>query len=74
MFYYDTASAENPVALGALRRLVPLAQIFFGTDFPFGAGAEEHIKSLDSSGVFSAQELRAIYRENPARLLPRLRS
>jgi hypothetical protein len=73
-FYYDTASVENGVALSGLRRLVPLSQIFFGTDFPFGAGAEEHIKALEASGVFNARELQAVYRDNPVKLLPRLRS
>ena len=73
-FYYDTASAENPLALGALRKLVPLSQILFGTDFPFGAGAEEHIKNLQASGAFTAQELRTVERDNAVKLLPRLRA
>lgn len=73
-FYYDTAQSENPLALGALRKLVPLRQLLFGTDFPFGTGAEEHVKNLQACGVFNAQELRAIERDNAVRLLPRLRS
>ncbi len=73
-FYYDTASAENPLALGALRKLVPLSQILFGTDFPFGAGAEEHIKNLQASGALTAQELRTVERDNAVKLLPRLRA
>ncbi|PYS49367.1 MAG: amidohydrolase [Acidobacteria bacterium] len=73
-FYYDTAQAENPLSLGALRKLVPLRQLLFGTDFPFGAGAAEHVKNLQVCGVFNAQELRAIERDNAIRLLPRLRS
>ncbi len=72
-FYYDTSSVENPVALGALRKLVPVTQILFGTDFPFGSGAASHIRNLEASGVLNPAELRAVYRDNPARLLPRLR-
>jgi predicted TIM-barrel fold metal-dependent hydrolase len=72
-FYYDTASVENQVALTGLRKLVPLSQIFFGTDFPFG-NAVDRIKNLEASEAFTQQELRAIYRENAVTLLPRLRS
>ena len=72
-FYYDTSSVENPLALGALRKLVPVTQILFGTDFPFGSGAASHIRNLEASGVLNPAELRAVYRDNPARLLPRLR-
>ena len=38
------------------------------------AGAAEHVKNLQVCGVFNAQELRAIERDNAIRLLPRLRS
>jgi 6-methylsalicylate decarboxylase len=73
-FYYDTAQAENPLALGALWKLVPVSQMLFGTDFPFGAGgAQEHVKRLQAAGVFNDAELRAVARENAVRLLPRLR-
>ena len=72
-FYYDTASVENPVALGCLRKIVPVSQILFGTDFPFGTG-EEHLKSLQACGVFNAHEVRAIESENALKLLPRFRS
>jgi predicted TIM-barrel fold metal-dependent hydrolase len=69
-FYYDTAGAANPVTLGALKKMVPLSQILFGTDFPFGASAQQH-KLLVEGGVFNAPELRAIDYENIGRLLPR---
>jgi predicted TIM-barrel fold metal-dependent hydrolase len=72
-FYYDTASVENQVALSGLRKLVPISQIFFGTDFPFG-NALDRIKELEASEAFNEQELRAIYRDNAVKLLPRLRS
>ena len=63
----DTKS--NPVAMGALRQVVPVSQIVFGTDFPFRA-TSEHVKGLAASQTFSPDELRAIYRENAVRLLP----
>ena len=72
-FYYDTASVENQVALAGLRKFVPLSQIFFGTDFPFG-NAIDRIKNLEASEAFTPQELQAVYRDNPTKLLPRLRS
>ena len=70
-FYYDTASVENPVALSGLRKLVPLSQILFGTDFPFGSNAQARIHALETSAVFTERELQAIYRDNPMKLLPR---
>ena len=72
-FYYDTAGATNPVTLGALRKMVPLSQILFGNDFPFGGALEQH-NLLVKSGVFNARELEAIDVENPKRLLPRARA
>ncbi len=69
-FYYDTAQASNPIAMGALRKLVPPSQIVFGTDYPFRTSAE-HVKNLKECGVFSAAELRAIHRDNAMKLLQR---
>ncbi len=70
--YYDTAQQSNPVAMRALRTVVPVSQIVFGTDYPY-RGTEEHVKGLTGGGVFSVEELRAIDRGNAARLLPRYR-
>jgi predicted TIM-barrel fold metal-dependent hydrolase len=72
-FYYDTANALNPLALGALRKMVPMSQILFGTDFPFANAAEDR-KLLAECGVFNAKELVTIDYENPVRLLPRHRA
>jgi 6-methylsalicylate decarboxylase len=69
--YYDTAQASNAAAMSALRRVAPMSQIVFGTDYPFRTSAE-HVKGLKDCGVFSAGEIRAIERENPARLLRRV--
>jgi len=71
-FYYDVASVVNQVALGGLRKLVPMSQILFGTDFPFVNSAEE-LHLLKECRVFNEKELQAIYYENAARLLPRSR-
>ena len=70
-FYYDTASVENPVAMSGLRKLVPLSQILFGTDFPFGAAAQARVNALEASAVFTDTELQSVYRDNAMRLLPR---
>lgn len=67
-FYYDTAQASNPTAMGALRSIVPVSQIVFGTDYPFRTSAE-HVKNLKECGIFSAADLRAIHRDNAWKLL-----
>ena len=72
-FYYDTASAVNPVAAGGLRKMVPMSQILFGTDFPFVNSAEQ-LHLLKVCGVFNAKELQGIYYENAGKLLPRARA
>jgi 6-methylsalicylate decarboxylase len=70
--YYDTAQTANPIAMRALRTLVPASQIVFGTDFPFRTSAET-AKGLVTCGVFNSRELQAIHRENVVRLLPRFK-
>jgi hypothetical protein len=68
--YYDTAQASNPVAMSALRKVVPVSQIPYGTDYWYRTAAETH-RGLDAGKVFNAQELRAVNRENAERILPR---
>lgn len=70
-FFYDTAQADNPAAIGALRQLVAVGQILFGSDFPFRDGFDE-VTGLDGCG-FTKAELRQIGRDNALALLPRLR-
>jgi predicted TIM-barrel fold metal-dependent hydrolase len=72
-FYYDTAQTSNPAAMSALRKVIPVSQIVFGTDFPYRT-ADEHVKGLKECGVFNAKELRGIDRDNALRLLPRYRT
>lgn len=71
-FFYDTAQAANPAAMGALRQLVAPTQILFGTDFPFRNGIE-NVNGLKSCGL-SESELQLISRDNALALLPRLRA
>jgi predicted TIM-barrel fold metal-dependent hydrolase len=71
-FFYDTAQASNPAALGALRQLVQTSQIVFGTDFPYRTGPE-HVANLAKCNIDPA-DLRRIERDNALALLPRLRA
>jgi 6-methylsalicylate decarboxylase len=70
-FFYDTAQASHPYAMASTRQVVPVSQLLFGTDFPYRT-ALEHVQGLERCG-FSADELRAIGRDNALRLLPALR-
>jgi predicted TIM-barrel fold metal-dependent hydrolase len=69
-FYYDTAQAAHPMAMGPLVKLVSSSQILFGTDFPFGTAAD-HVKGLADCD-FSPADIQAIYRGNAVRLIPKL--
>jgi hypothetical protein len=71
--YYDTAQCSNPVAMGALRKVVPVSQIVFGTDFHWRT-AEETGRGLITGKIFNEAELHAINRGNAERLLPRYRA
>ena len=72
-FYYDTATTSNAVTMAAIRKLVPVSNLVFGTDFPF-RGIADQAQALSASGVFSVAELDAVNRGNAAGLLPRVRS
>ena len=71
--YYYTAQATNPVAMRALRTVVPVSQIVYGTDYWYRSAAET-ARGLTTNKVFNDAELRAINRENAARILPRYRA
>ena len=71
--YYDTAQATNPVAMGALRQVVPVSQIVYGTDYWYRSSIETS-RGLMTNRVFSDEELRAINRGNAERILPRYRA
>ena len=70
-FFYDTAQLANAVTIDALAKLVPMSQIVFGSDFPYRTSAE-HVQSLAKH--FSGENLRAIGRENAARILPAVKA
>jgi predicted TIM-barrel fold metal-dependent hydrolase len=72
-FYYDTAWTSNPVAMGALTKVVPLSQIMFGTDYPARTIAD-HVKGLKECGVFTDRQLEQIERENALALFPRFKT
>ena len=71
--YYDTAQATNPVAMDALRKVVPVSQIVYGTDYWYRSSAETS-RGLLTNRVFTDDELRAINRGNAERILPRYRA
>jgi 6-methylsalicylate decarboxylase len=71
--YFDTAQSTNPVAMRALRTVVPVSQIVYGTDYWYRNAAETS-RGLMTDKVFSAEELRAINRSNAERFLPRYKT
>jgi 6-methylsalicylate decarboxylase len=71
--YYDTAQASNPAAMRALRTVVPVSQIVFGTDYWYRTAGETG-KGLTTNQVFTAAELKMIDRGNVERLLPKYKS
>jgi predicted TIM-barrel fold metal-dependent hydrolase len=70
--FYDTAQSSNPVAMGALRKVVPISQIVYGTDYWYRNAAETS-RGLTTNKVFNEEEIRAIDRTNAERILPRYR-
>jgi predicted TIM-barrel fold metal-dependent hydrolase len=71
-FFYDIAQIPIRAPLLALRDVVPVSNLVFGTDYPYLSSAE-HVQGLIESQVFTADELRAID-AGGAMLVPRLRS
>lgn len=69
-FYYDTAWAAHPGALASLTRMVSVSQILLGSDFPYRTGPD-NVKGLMDYG-FTDSDLKAIWRDNALRLLPKL--
>jgi predicted TIM-barrel fold metal-dependent hydrolase len=68
-FFYDTAQSCHPAVMAALRQVADKERILFGTDFPWGR-ADEHAAGLEACGL-GTMELKAIGRDNAARLLSR---
>lgn len=72
-FHYDTGHSNNTRTLSALKQIIPVSQILFGTDYPYTRVSDE-VKGLQESGAFSGEELRSIYRQNALTLLPKYAS
>ena len=70
-FYYDTAQVANSAAMSALTKVVPVSQIVFGTDYPYGTMAAE-VQGLKECGALSATDLQKIDRENSLVLFPQM--
>lgn len=71
--YYDVALSGHPMAFGGLRRLAPISQVLFGSDWPFTPeiGVARNIHQLSQNGLTDA-EMQALARENAEKLFPRL--
>jgi predicted TIM-barrel fold metal-dependent hydrolase len=71
-FYYELAQGNTPGQIAALLKMVSVAQVLYGTDFPFRDGAEVN-RGLADWG-FAAAEERAIERDNALKLLPHVKA
>lgn len=71
--YYDVALSAHPVQFAALRRIAPITQILFGSDWPFTpeAGVVRNLHQLTQNALSEA-DARAIARDNAERVFPRL--
>jgi predicted TIM-barrel fold metal-dependent hydrolase len=69
-FYYDTAAASDALHMGILKLAVPMTQILFGTDYPWG-NSPNIVAGLEKCNL-TAQEMRGIDRENALRIFPKL--
>ncbi|MBI4292933.1 MAG: amidohydrolase [Betaproteobacteria bacterium] len=71
-FYYDLAISGNRPAFAALKQLVPMSQILFGSDHPYRPLVESS-QGMMNFGL-SAADLRAIGWDNALALLPTLKA
>ena len=68
--FYDLASvAINPAGMAAVLKLFPITQITYGSDAPFGSTTQ--IADAITKLGLGDSDLRAIQRENAARVFPR---
>jgi predicted TIM-barrel fold metal-dependent hydrolase len=67
-FYYDLAGVTNRVAFNAVRDLVGISQLLFGSDYPFWS-PHLAVSGLHDLGL-DANDLAAIERNNALALLP----
>ncbi len=71
--YFDTAHASKPPALDALKDLVPVSQIMYGSDVPI-RNFDLTDAGLEVYSGFSEADWKAINRGNAERLFPRLKA
>jgi predicted TIM-barrel fold metal-dependent hydrolase len=71
--YFDVAHAGKPPALDALKDIVPISQILYGSDAPLRT-YELTDDGLKEYGGFSKNDWKAINRGNAERLFPRLQA
>jgi predicted TIM-barrel fold metal-dependent hydrolase len=71
--YFDVAHASKVPALDALRDVVPISQIVYGSDSPVRDYPMTNV-GLDQYHGFSEADWRAINRGNAERLFPRLKA
>jgi 6-methylsalicylate decarboxylase len=71
--YFDTAHASAPAALDALRDIVPISHILYGSDVPSRDYPLTDV-GLDAYRGFSIEDWKAINRGNSEDLFPRLKA
>ncbi len=71
-FHYEVAQGHTAGQIAALLKMVPIAQLLYGSDFPLRRAIEVN-EGIAAYG-FNADELRSIERETALRLIPRLKS
>ena len=71
--YFDTAHASKAPALDALKDIVPVSQIMYGSDVPL-RNYDLTDLGLDVYPGFSESDWRAVNRGNAERLFPRLKA
>ena len=70
-FYYELAQGNTPGQIAALLKMVSVAQVLFGTDYPFRPGAEVTEGIADYG--FDLATLQSIERETALKLLPQIK-
>lgn len=70
--YFDTANSAYPATMAALLTYSPIAQVFFGSDYPY-VGIDRNMQDF-SSLQLRPEQADAIQRGNALRLFPRLAS
>jgi hypothetical protein len=73
-FWYDTALSAGPASLAALKQVVDMKQVLFGSDWPYAKEpvTGETVAAIDTSEVLSDDERAAIRVGNARTLFPRL--